>query len=146
MMGGGLTVEERAPSKRSESREKYIVVAYDGSELSLKALRMAAKLVGALESRILVVHACEESKCSSELLEEAKLVLKSAGYDGEARLLPYNSAESSPASEILSLCKEVPSTMIVVGATGVSCRDFCSLGSTAASIAVNSPVPVLIVR
>jgi nucleotide-binding universal stress UspA family protein len=66
--------------------------------------------------------------------------------NGDAKILPYDSTTSSPASEIISFARQISAHLIVVGATGSSCKEYCNLGSTAASIAINSPISVLIVR
>jgi len=146
MISGGLKTEEKKPVRVSESRNAHIIVAYDGSEQSLKALRLAVKISAALDSKLTVAYACEESKCSEDLLEEAKLILKSSGMNGDAKILPYDSTTSSPASEIISFARQISAHLIVIGATGSSCKEYCNLGSTAASIAINSPISVLIVR
>lgn len=145
MIGEELKIEGKK-NKRTEEKNRYILVAYDGSEQSLKALRYAIKIANTLESKILVVHACEESKCNDDILEEAKIILRSSNINAEAKKLPFDSTTSSPASEIVSLCKEFPISLIVIGSTGSSCKDLYAIGSTAASIAINSPVSVLIVR
>lgn len=146
MISGGLRTEEKKPIKTPESRNTYVVIAYDGSEQSLKALRLAIKILPVLESKLIVLHACEESKCNEDVLEEAKLILKSSGINGEVKMLPYDSSLSSAASEIISFVRQISASLIVIGATGSSCKEYCNLGSTAASIAINSPVSVLIVR
>lgn len=122
------------------------MVGYDGSEGSLKALRLAIKIAGALSSRVIVVHVCEENRCGEEVFEEARLILAGSNVNGEVRALHYDSSSSSPAFEIISFSKEIGAQLVVLGATGVSCKDICSLGSVAASVAINSPTSVLIVR
>ena len=145
-----------------------LVLGYDGSECSKKALESAAQLAGAMPgSTVVVVYAYEFSvgyvptgmtdsplMMSAEFddhvqlvrgfgeqqVAEAAAVLAAAGVT--ATTLVH---EGRPVEGLLEAAKEQNADLIVVGTHGEGAMSAAFLGSTALKLLHHSDVPVLVV-
>ncbi|MGC8584435.1 MAG: universal stress protein [Thermoproteus sp.] len=138
----------------SELNIKTIVVAYDGSEHSKKALLYAISLARQTKAKLYLVYVVDTSlaelysipqaydkikKKGEELLAEARG--SCAGLDAECKLL-----EGDPAEEIIKFAKDVRADLIVIGSRGLSRLKRILLGSVSARVATEAATSVLIVR
>lgn len=134
---------------------RTIVVAYDGSQHSKKALETARALAERFGSKIYVVHVVDTAVLSlsdafsspsvvESLRQRGEKVLKealSAAPGAEAKLL-----EGDPAYEIAKFAKDVKADLIVVGSRGLSTIRKSLLGSVAGRLVQESDVSVLVVK
>ncbi len=136
-----------------------ILVAYDGSEASVKALELAAKLAKAHNAKLYILHVVpvpeDYADCyeypeilsriferGKQLLEKAKqIVQSSAGIDAETVI-----DKGDPGKRIVEKAEELGVDLIVVGSTGKGGLRKLILGSVSEKVAKSSSKPVLIVK
>jgi len=139
--------------------EKHILVAVDGSENALEALKEAVKLAKALKSKLTVANVQLSFKTvhtkmyfkeevireyQKELFEQATKTaveyLQTQDIDYELKMLI-----GDPAQQICRLAKELDVSYIVVGSRGMGLIKGMVLGSVSNGIIFESKVPVLVV-
>jgi nucleotide-binding universal stress UspA family protein len=135
-------------------RARELVVGFDGSELSRRALRMACAVAGD-GARITVVHAYEipteiayypffqdfEGACrkvAEDVLEPAREI--AARCDAE---VTFEAAPGKPAAVLSDLARLRGADLIVVGSRGVG--PLRGLGSVTHRLLSRAPCPVLVV-
>jgi len=132
-----------------------IVVGFDGSEHSLKALARAADLANSAE--IVVVSAAgphllrhapgeipvdtQEEEARDAALAEARRYLEQRGLTGR-----YVEGHGSPADVIVQEAQESKADLIVVGTHGHNAVERAVLGSVSTEVVHHAPCDVLIVR
>lgn len=139
---------------------KKILIAYDGSSISKKALQKALQIARDQHSELEVLHvyqiptfiageAMVTAPASIELdfyneaeaiLEEAKHLIHSPeGVDFELK-------QGRPSERILEYAAETGADLIVIGSRGLSgVREFV-LGSVSHHVVQHSKVPVLVIK
>jgi nucleotide-binding universal stress UspA family protein len=145
--------------REQDRRSGPIVGGVDGSDESLAAIRVAAKLSGALDTPLVVVavasvpvaggvpcaaahHAAllrSEMRSSRRLLERALSELP-AGLDTDLEI-----ELGDPAEQLIDVAMSCAAGLLVVGARGVGGARQTALGSVSADLAAWAPVPVVIV-
>lgn len=136
-----------------------ILVAYDGSELSKKALDTAVRLAGedaevalhivnVLEPLILTGHEhrigelLQQRKTDAEkMMEQVKASLQSV-----ANPITIHVEEGAPGERIVHTAKEQQCDLIVIGSRGLTGIKEFFLGSVSHYVAQRSACPVLIVK
>ncbi|WP_162287868.1 universal stress protein [Indiicoccus explosivorum] len=142
------------------SKFRCIVVGYDGSDCSKKALEMAASVAGEEpKSEISIVSVLAPSvmyypaianpeNVEKERKERAARMLKEA----EEHLGPGHAVkqvellQGNPAKEIVRYAEDNGCDLIVVGSRGLSGIKEFYLGSTSHNVAQKAKMPVLIVK
>lgn len=140
--------------------EKRILVAYDGTELSEKALQMGIDFVrGDSEAFLEVAYvapipnlAVEDMEKYADLVdmltEDCRDVLYKAqgeidGIEGRYETLMVKG--SDPAAELLKLTAQKPYYLVVIGSRGLSgIKEY--IGSVSHKVLHGADVPVLIVK
>ncbi|MDO7907529.1 universal stress protein [Paenibacillus sp. JX-17] len=139
-----------------------ILVAYDGSKASNKALEHGIELAKALEgAELRIVHAFDFPRVyagevlapipasvnkdyydlAEQTTEEAKQKLTQAGVAATVDMV-----QGSPAEVILDYAKEFGSDVILIGSRGLGgIREFV-LGSVSHNVVQHARVPVLVVK
>ena len=134
-----------------------IIVGYDGSEHSKKALAQAVSMAGH-DDRLTVVHAyylvgeefgvpiTEKSKKTvfanaDKQLEEAKCLVP----DKFASRVHYELREGKPYNVLLQVAERLSAEMIVIGSRGVNPAQG-AVGSQALRLVNDAPCPVLVVH
>jgi nucleotide-binding universal stress UspA family protein len=139
-----------------------ILVAYDGSNLSKKALQKAVSLVE--ESNVSqgmtleIIHVYHypsvvgtpyfiDTSTSPILIEQAKQVIDNAKtYVPSTLPVKYVLLQGAPAATILQYAEEKQHDLIITGSRGLgTIREFF-LGSVSHYIVQNAKVPVLIIK
>ncbi|MHB8868174.1 MAG: universal stress protein [Thermoleophilia bacterium] len=134
---------------------RRIVLGYDGSEHSEKALALAASLAHAYGGTVVVVHAFPHlplvrdpsREDSREIHEGRDLVdtivtrLEAQGVDAEPDVL-----EGPAAEAILNAADAHHADLIVMGSRGLGQVGSLLLGSTSTRVLHDAPVPVLVAR
>jgi len=133
-----------------------IVVGYDGSVYSKKALEKVKVLAEKFGSKVYVVHVIDTAVLSlsdvfaspsilASLREKADHLVKEAvqllGGNAEGKVL-----EGDPAHEIVKFAKEVNASLIVLGSRGLSTIRRVLMGSVSSRVVQESPIDVLIVK
>ena len=133
-----------------------IVVGYDGSVYSKKALEKVKVLAEKFGSKVYVVHVIDTAVLSlsdvfaspsilASLREKAEQLIKEAvqllGGNAEGKVL-----EGDPAHEIVKFAKEVNASLIVLGSRGLSTIRRVLMGSVSSRVVQESPIDVLIVK
>jgi len=122
---------------------QHVLIAYDGSEESSKALRAGIALVPALGAKVTIttVAALGAEDAASQALHKAKQQAAEAGVTANLETL-----HGDPETKILELKESIGADLIVMGAYGhTRIREFI-LGSTTSHVLRKSDVPVLLVR
>lgn len=142
-----------------------ILVAVDGSEASLHALRHATQLARGLSAALHIVHVVDMSwlpvapelaidvetltaarrRAGEQTLAAAREVAREAGVDADAALVETDTPVQHLAEAIVKAGLAWPADLFVVGSHGRRGFQRLMLGSVAEGIARRSPVPVLLV-
>ena len=122
---------------------QHILIAYDGSEESAKALRAGIALAPALGAKVTIttVAALGAEDAASKTLHKAKQQAIEAGVTANAEPL-----HGDPEVQILELKESIGADLIVMGAYGHTRIRELILGSTTSHVMRKSDVPVLLVR
>lgn len=140
---------------------KKILVAYDGSDLSKKALDAALKMGESSDASIEIIYVYQYPSFvafSSVPAEVQEGILKDyhdhakSVIDEVDKLVADNPRvttklkQGSPATTLLEYAEKIGCDLIVMGSRGLSgIREFV-LGSVSHHIVQHSPVPVLVVK
>jgi nucleotide-binding universal stress UspA family protein len=131
-----------------------VVLGYDGSEGSKKALAAAIELADALQRKLVIAYAYEVSAFGGEVtdlakalheqgegvLEEATSTAKGAGLDPETTVISGDRAEA-----LANLAAERGAGLVVIGSRGEGTLKGLVLGSVTHKLLHLSPAPVLVV-
>lgn len=132
-----------------------IVVGYDGSEQSKRALERAAAL-GRSGASVTVVTGVatgvhgprsmgaldqDELRAHRELVDAARDQLKAQGIDAHAV-----EGDGDPAEVILEAAKEVGADLVIVGTRGLNAAQRLVLGSVSTKVVHEAACDVLVVR
>jgi len=123
---------------------KTIIVGYDGSEHSKKALRKAEKIALQNQSHLFIVNVYRERVTQSfslDLLKEAEKNLSS-----EVNVETISSRNTDVDNELIEIAKKKNADLIIVGSSGLGEAKSLLLGSVSHAIATNATLDVLIVR
>ena len=121
----------------------HMLIAYDGSEESSKALRAGIALAPALGVKVTItmVAALGGEDAAAAVLEKAKQRALGNGVKAEVEVL-----HGDPEEEILQLRETLGADLIVMGAYGHTRIRELILGSTTSHVIRKATVPVLLVR
>ena len=122
---------------------RHLLLAYDGSDESNKALRGGLDLAVALGAEVTIITACqrEGEDAASKFLQDAHRQALDLKLKAHAQLL-HGNAET----EILAACEKFGADLIVMGAYGhTRIREFI-LGSNTSHVLRKANVPVWLVR
>jgi nucleotide-binding universal stress UspA family protein len=135
---------------------RRIVVAYDGSEPSDRAVRFALEWFDRSRSEIWIVHAAaiprivaeprtDEEQGSEVSAIEQGLRLVQARVDPSGERLHVRVREGAASAVILATADEVKADLIVVGTRGLRGASRLLLGSVSSDVVVRSKRPVTVV-
>jgi len=116
---------------------KRILIATDGSETAMRALRVGADLAQSMSSEIIICHVGSDER-GKAVLERA---VEQAG--GSPRTI---SVEGDPADKILDVAEAEGVDLIVIGNKGMTGARRLLLGSVPNSVSHHAPCNVLIVK
>ena len=121
----------------------HMLLAYDGSTESHKALGAGLQLAGDLGVRVTIMTACqrEHEEAASQFLQEAHKQALARKLTCDAQLLC-----GVPEKEILEFAGKTKADLIVMGAYGHTRIRELILGSTTSHVIRKAPVPVLLIR
>lgn len=122
---------------------RHLLLAYDGSVESNKALRAGLDLAVALGAEVTIITACqrESEDTASQFLQQAHQQALDLNLKAHAQLL-HGNAET----EILAAGENVGADLIVMGAYGHTRIRELILGSTTSHVLRKAQVPVFLVR
>jgi nucleotide-binding universal stress UspA family protein len=149
MLGSGVERMVRASVKPclvtpDKFREvNHVLLAYDGSAESNKALNAGIELAGELDAALTIITVCqrEHEETASKFLKEAQQQALGRHLKTEAQLL-----HGHPEAEILAFAEKIGADMIVMGAYGHTRIRELILGSTTSHVIRKATVPVLLAR
>jgi nucleotide-binding universal stress UspA family protein len=129
------------PGKFHEIR--HLLIAYDGSTESDKALRAGLQLARDLDAEVTLVTVCQRGheEAASALLQRAQQEAVDRQLVAHAQLLHGN-----PETEILNEQLKIGADLIVMGAYGHTRIRELVLGSTTSHVIRKATVPVLLAR
>jgi nucleotide-binding universal stress UspA family protein len=149
---------------------KTILVPYDGSKPSERALKHAVSLAKSLDSTVLLLNVIQEvilppfaareaafgGKSTKEFLKELyydmkkdaqkKLDAKKAEYQDQIKIQTLTTLGRA-SEKILETIKEKDPDLVIMGTTGLSgIAKIMGIGSVARAISEKSPRPVLLIH
>jgi nucleotide-binding universal stress UspA family protein len=121
----------------------HLLLAYDGSAESHKAMRAGLRLAGDLGARVTIITVCqrEHEETASQFLQEAHKQALALKLTCDAQLL-----HGVPEKEILEFAGKTKADLIVMGAYGHTRIRELILGSTTSHVIRKAAVPVLLIR
>jgi len=130
-----------------------IVVAYDGSESSARAVRFALRILMGSDGEVWIVHASELPHSVAEPRTEEEQGSESEAIEHGLRAIQADAGnrvhvwirEGPPAATILTAAGEVEADMIVVGTRGLRGAGRLLLGSVSSEVLAHSGRPVTVV-
>ena len=127
---------------KSFSEIKNVIVAYDDSDYSNKALKLAAHLANIMELPMEVLTVGDDDDFRKECLEEAKKYLEPFKFSSQFRHEAGNAGEV-----IVEVTKFAPETsLLFMGSYGHSRIREAILGSTTVEVMRNAVKPILMVK
>lgn len=118
-----------------------LLIAYDGSDKSNKALQMAGFFASKLDVPVLILTVHDSEQMQSKILLEAQTYL--APYEVASDVVGVS---GNPEREIIAVAKSKKCDLIVMGAYGHSRIREAILGSTTDYVMRNARVPVLLCK
>lgn len=133
---------------------RRIVVGYDGSEHSRRALDFAVDLAKRYGAVIHVITVVDIASISSDpaavgIVRDAANQISSEASERLSRDNVDHSVyirQGDPGDEIIKLAEEVKADLIIVGSRGLSTLKRIFLGSVSQKVVSRSRVPVLVVK
>jgi len=142
-----------------------ILVAVDGSDTSLHALKHAIELAMNLSATLRIVHVVDMNwpplapefaidieaisavrrSAGQKILADARETAQKAGIDAEALLVETETPTQHVAEAIVKEATRWPADLVLLGTHGRRGFQRMLLGSVAEGMARRSPVPVLLV-
>ncbi|HWQ16893.1 MAG TPA: universal stress protein [Sulfolobales archaeon] len=131
-----------------------VVIGYDGSDHSKRALRIAIDLAKKYGSEVLVVTVIDVSTVpgdpnairivsdtANQAVAEASEILSREG-------IPHRTfvRQGDPSAEIVRVAEENKADLVVVGSRGLSTLKRIILGSVSQGVLNRSKIPVLVVK
>ncbi|WP_194843453.1 universal stress protein [Paenibacillus sp. B01] len=139
-----------------------ILVGYDGSEQSVRALRSAIELASTFKAMLEVVHAYNaapviigEAVAASPPAGAESMRLEAETVAAEARTIIASATDmpievmitdGDPGKRVVGLAKERGADLIVVGSHGKGGFKELFTGSVSHYVTQHAPVPVLVVK
>lgn len=129
-----------------------ILVGYDGSGASKKAIELAKQHAAAWEGRLEVVQAVSRKeplsydriqKAEKQLAQQIKELLDGQRGSFETTLLV---SSQSPAEQIVNFAETIHADEIIIGSKKRSRVGKFVLGSTTQFVVLNAPCPVVVVK
>lgn len=134
---------------------KKILVPYDNSPNSKRALREAFALAELSDGEITLVHVISYHKAIAKIVEPYKesviehvnKFMREIGREASRRDIPLKKEilYGSPSEKILDLTQKQKFDIIVMGRRGTNKLTGPSLGSVSNSLVQNSKIPVMVV-
>lgn len=134
---------------------KKLIVAYDGSPSSNKALQLAADLSGAETTEISLVLVIERpsdifhlESIERERELNGKEMIKAGEHQAELLGIKVKPVllTGNPSEEIIHYAHQINASLIIVGTRGLGRLQRLMLGSVAQALVTNSDVPVVVAK
>jgi nucleotide-binding universal stress UspA family protein len=128
----------------------HILVPIDGSDASIRALRMGARMVTGAGDELTVVHITdEETDATDAILARAAEVLDELGVDAEPTISTDLDLEFRPGNrvgeDVLALVEVGDVDHVIMGHHGAGALERAILGSATRTVVEAGRVPVTIV-
>lgn len=162
--------DKRAPrggAKGEYDMYKHLVVAVDGSETSINALKHAAELAGVNGARLTLVHVANPAEYmalapeflqhesyeaaavaqGNEVLDAAERTARELGVENTVKhLLVANKGAREMAQDLVDYADENDADLLVLGTHGRTGLMHLLMGSFAETVMRQSHLPLLIIR
>lgn len=135
---------------------KNILIAFDGSEHALKAIKEAKKLIkGFPTSKVTVLEVLEISKVKDQALdlsknsEERKSTRINEVKDQLKGLLDdylLTILIGDPATEIINYAKKEEYDLLIIGSRGLNLLQEFVMGSVSHKVVKHTQIPILVVK
>lgn len=147
-----------SPSTMERTMYKRIVLALDGSNQSVKALKYAIGLAECFDSDLIIVHAyahtsdlrgkegyekrvAQRKSGGQKIMDDARAQYKNTGIAVEENLL-----EGPAADAILAVANTRSADLVVMGTRGMGSLEGLLLGSVSTKMTREAPCTVMVVR
>lgn len=148
----------KKPCEECTGRYNRILVPYDDSQLSRKAVERVVDIADSSGTSVTIIYVIpryeemveffKTSSIQKRVREEASKVVLSGEKIAYEKGITANTVveEGNVADKIVATAKGLKSDLIVLGSHGWHGIDRTILGSTTERVIANSPIPVLVVR
>ena len=142
-----------------------ILVAVDGSDISMQALHEAIALSKEMNANLRIIHVVDEYRVNfvgadidylvleasfkeygQNVLDNMEKIARQSKVKVDSQLVEIKEHSGRTAEKIISAAKAWPADLIVVGTHGRSGFHHLLLGSVAEGIIRIAPMPVLLIR
>ena len=142
-----------------------ILVAVDGSDISMQAFNEAVNLSKSLKAKLRIVHVVDEyrvnyvgadinyvqleasiNKYGQNILDNMEALALQSKVVVDSQLVGIKAHSGRTPEKIIAVAKTWPADLIVVGAHGRSGFHHLLLGSVAEGVIRIAPMPVLLIR
>lgn len=144
---------------------KHILVAVDGSDISIQALHEAIKLAKEQQANLRLLYVADEDyvdyagigfdydkyeaamrKYGEKILKKAEDVVGQSNIEFDSRLIELKPFQGRVEEKIIQEAKTWPADLIVIGTHGRRGFSHFLLGSVAEGVVRIAPIPVLLIR
>ncbi len=151
-----MTVPPTPPEATTRAGPRRIVVAYDGSPPSERAVRFALSGIGGPDAEVWIVHADEAPHTVAEprtdeergtevgAIEQALRTFQSTADAARVHVHAWV-REGTPATVLLAAADEVHADLVVVGTRGLRSAGRLLLGSVSSEVVARAKQPVTVV-
>lgn len=148
----------KKPCNKCTGEYKSILVPFDGSEFSKKAITRAcqlSKIDGSSITTLYVIPKYEEmvefyrtASIKESLYQEADKIINGAVSlaSSQGITIQKEIVEGHSADKIIEIAKKQKNDMIIIGSHGYSRIDKAIIGSTTERVITNASCPILVVR
>jgi nucleotide-binding universal stress UspA family protein len=128
-----------------------VVLAYDGSDYSKKAVFFALRFLKKEDEIYLVTVVKEAPKSPEQVIIDSEEKAKRSIDEIKSELEGYNVKEkilesNDVADSLIGYCKEIGCDLIVTGSRGLTGLKKVIIGSVSSALVSKSPYPVLVVK
>ncbi|NPA05108.1 MAG: universal stress protein [Crenarchaeota archaeon] len=124
---------------------RRILVPFDGSEHSKRALEVAIDFAKRYGSKITVLYVQETPEAGKGIEDYVRRLAERSGVELELKIRKPN-PYSSVANEVIREVTEGGYDIVIMGARGNTLNEDLLIGSVALALIVNAPVSVMVVR
>jgi len=125
---------------------RRVLVPFDGSAASVRALKIALDFAKRYGSRVVVFIVDDGSMNVDDAKKKVEGEALSAGVNVDVKIAELNKSNQSTATRIIEEAVNGNYDIVILAARGRTISEEVIIGSTALSVIINVPMSVLLIR